>query len=717
MKNEQLKIKILLKYYKYKNKNNNIPTNNTSNEIKKASSKSNNISSNHRDNFLGLHSNENRNGIKRKSNNNNKSILNMNINESLSQDYLIYFQTDYPYNYLESTYPPKVINIKTCIYIYLLEKKKLDITLDSLMLFSFSSGKYILLNDEDSFCPQKKSNKKILNHTNKDENENNISNSTIIYYYINPEKIKIMVELYSKNIDSISLNISKTCSLLMLKYIILLKLREMEKSKDLTNMIDPDNKRSLTFTDDNLPDKTINDITIDELVKNVKIYGNGIINDSVTQYLIKKQTNRNFNNSTLLSEIYNYYFSSITNNENKVQKGILCFIMMEQKGKKCSLGLDFRFTVLQYFLPHFEENEPEDKDDIVYFKSYFKNEFSSTSKNGLNLYFTCINENCKYYNKCFIFNIGYGTYDIFNLVKYNLYCHSCYKSKQEFFREKNKTDSTINETNNNLVLKYIGMMNAQWAYKGSLLGIKMTNVGGKGMAILKDILYKTNEFDFLSQFKKLVLQVERYNPINEYTPENTKNDDSICADDINLINSGCDNNPEQKNKEIDINKNKINNFDEDKKNSFNEQNKKNEGNIIVESAKVKKEDEKKDNNMNNIINIDNNTKYDGNESKNNLENSNEKNNNQCMCSHAMDIKEKIKQMNIKTKLNNIRTNNSANNLKGIYFGNAKQFVPVGEGNETNNTNSDFNIIIDRNRSNCCDKCLDYHPMTQMCLIF
>jgi hypothetical protein len=176
--------------------------------------------------------------LKKKSKDSDKLFYNNNIINELTQDYLIYFQTNVPYNNLENNHQPKNINIKSCIYLYLIDKKKLNITLDSLMLYKFNQNKFQLLNDEEYFNfdnNNKEDNNNLeTNNINNSTLDNNISNSTVVYYSINKDKIKVIVELYSKSIDHISLTISKMCSILMLKFLIQLKLK---KTKKISNLI------------------------------------------------------------------------------------------------------------------------------------------------------------------------------------------------------------------------------------------------------------------------------------------------------------------------------------------------------------------------------------------------------------------------------------------------------------------------------------------------
>ena len=795
MTNEPSSIKILLKYYNFSQENN--IRNSTKKEFKKIISKSNsnitNINKDYRYSASSLMSNEKKsnktikpinkfNDIERKTN--FKINKNINIIGELTQDYLIHFLTNFPYNNLENQYPPKVINIKACVYLYLVEKKKLNITLDSLLLFRYKNGNYILLNDEDYFFPKinqnnpkTKGNQNNLYNNNKnnkiDKNENNITNSTIIYYNINKEKIKVIVELYSRTIDRISMNISKMCSLLMLKYIVTLKLRQIEKNKTITNLIE---KNSITFNNsNNLSSELINTIPLDEIEQKVKIYGNGIVSKDFTEYLSKKETNRNFNNNSTISEIYNYYAnnqnqhlstinsindnSTLSNNNlntlkkdidrfSKEEEGALNLILMEQKGNKCCLGLDFRFTILQYFNPVSNE---DDQFDMINFKSN-PNSNSYYSKSGLNLYFNCKNTGCKYNNISFILNVGYGCYDLFNLIKFNAYCPFCNKSKQEFM-EKNIKSNYIN--NNTLDLTNIGMMNSKWAYKGYLHGIKMTIVEGKGMTIKNDIQYKTKEFEFLHQFKKLTFQIERYTSSNEYNEINSKNsqNSSYYSRDINVINEIEKNNSidfkeeilkEEENLKEDVNLN-IKNIEEKyasdisneiiinetsinkNTNIFTNKNTANNDNYTLNKENEKNKLFKKDLNSNNINSNITDIKFD----KINIEKKNNNNHNNSTYFKINEYKSNVKNMmnynfsqnntnNIIKKIKakqNINYKRNCKNPKAVYYGNARQYIQNVEGNDTNNTNIDFNIVIDKQKSNCCESCIDYQQATQVCFIF
>jgi hypothetical protein len=597
----------------------------------------------------------------------NKNKGNINIIKELEQDYLIYFQNNYNYNNLENSFPPKIINIKTFIYLYLTEKRKLNVTLDSLILFKYSQNKYHILNDDEVFYPK--------NNNNNTSNENNISNSTILYYSICNDKIKVIVDLYSKSIDNIKISVSKMCSLLLLKYIILLKLREIEEKKDVSNF-DKINNESFNI----FHSSKINLITIEDIEKKHKIYGNGIMKDDLTNYIVKNETNRNFSSNKTIAEVYNYYIKTsdkiidwenincirYDDNSSSKNEGVLNFILMEHKDKKCHLGLDFRFTILQYFQPlSKEEIEDDDKLEVI---NFYNNNFYQI-KSGLNLYFNCLNDNCKYKKELFILNIGYGTFDIFSIIRHNSLCPSCNKKTYYY---NNKECYAGYSRKNNLELKYLGMMNAKWSYKGYLEGIKMTVVDGKGITVMNDLLYKTKEFNFLRQFKKLLFQIEQYYSKNYYF----KNDNnSILDEKINSIDENIKSN-ETKNENI---------FEKDNK--------------INENTNKIKEIQITNHNNNNQKKNDQFIKF-------------KNENNQIEDSYLE--KNNFNFNSIKSKQNFFKKNSS---IKQTYPGNNKRYSQNIENFENNNTNIDFNIIIDKPNNNCCENCFEYDQISRVCSIF
>ena len=669
---ESSNIKLLLKYHNYSPENNFFHSI-TNNDVIPTTSNSNNaFKKNHRYSNNSIISNTSKINIKNKDINNQ---IGKNFVKELYQDYLIDFKNNHNYNNLENSFSPKIINIKMCIYSYLIEKKKFDITLDSLILFNKNHNNYQILNDDDNFY--QKYNKEIK----KINDENKTSNPIIIYYYINNDKIKVIVDLYSKSIDRISLNISKMCSLLMLKFIILTKLREIENNKDVSNS----NKINNNINKIKLSKTKL--IAMNELLKETTIYGNGIMKPDLTSYIVKNQTNRNFEINFTIYQIYNYYMNmpnkeidwekdlNNTDYDNSLlskDEGILNFIFMEKKDNKCHFGLDFRFTILQYFYPlSKDEIIEDDKLEVI---NYYNNNFYQI-KSGINLYFNCLNDNCKYNQKLFILNIGYGTFDIFNLIKHNLLCPSCNKSSNYYIN--NIKYYGAKNIKNNLEMKYIGMMNSKWSYKGYLEGIKMTVVDGKGLTVVNNLLYRTKEFNFLTQFKKLLFQADFYISKNNYKIEDNNTilseiseikEDIIIDDKNSHIEKIKDINIKLKKEEIG--QNTIKNKDIQTKEHNKRNSKKSENFIKFKTEKQITQPENTDFENNSFITL-------------------------------------------KTKLNLSKKNT---NIKNINTGN-KRYTHNIENFENNNTNIDFNIIIDKAKTNCCETCFEYDQLSQVCSIF
>ena len=669
---ESSNIKLLLKYHNYSPENNFFHSI-TNNDVIPTTSNSNNaFKKNHRYSNNSIISNTSKINIKNKDINNQ---IDKNFVKELYQDYLIDFKNNHNYNNLENSFSPKIINIKMCIYSYLIEKKKFDITLDSLILFNKNHNNYQILNDDDNFY--QKYNKEIK----KINDENKTSNPIIIYYYINNDKIKVIVDLYSKYIDRINLNISKMCSLLMLKFIILTKLREIENNKDVSNS----NKINNNINKIKLSKTKL--IAMNELLKETTIYGNGIMKPDLTSYIVKNQTNRNFEINFTIYQIYNYYMNmpnkeidwekdlNNTDYDNSLlskDEGILNFIFMEKKDNKCHFGLDFRFTILQYFYPlSKDEIIEDDKLEVI---NYYNNNFYQI-KSGINLYFNCLNDNCKYNQKLFILNIGYGTFDIFNLIRHNLLCPSCNKSSNYYIN--NIKYYGAKNIKNNLEMKYIGMMNSKWSYKGYLEGIKMTVVDGKGLTVVNNLLYRTKEFNFLTQFKKLLFQADFYISKNNYKIEDNNTilseiseikEDIIIDDKNSHIEKIKDINIKLKKEEIG--QNTIKNKDIQTKEHNKRNSKKSENFIKFKTEKQITQPENTDFENNSFITL-------------------------------------------KTKLNLSKKNT---NIKNINTGN-KRYTHNIENFENNNTNIDFNIIIDKAKTNCCETCFEYDQLSQVCSIF
>ena len=487
----------------------------------------------------------------------NKNAFNSKSLKSSLNDYIILFNTNNIYNYLESCFPPRILNIKLCFYSFLQKENKennLSVSLDCITFYEYKDNHYILLNDSDEFEEEI------------DNNEN------IIYYNFNQNKINIRIDFFSYKIDHFFFNLSEMCSIFMLKYLIYLKLKNIEainNYKALTikeEQNNNDEKEEEKIISNNHTDNNYL-IKINEIENVIKLYGNGIISNKYQGYKSKDETNRNFLNNTLLLNALNYYLSfSRKNNNNLIKKSkqinininkdiisilnnnskyTLSFIMTECKKDKIVLGLDFRFNLLNYFSPYYIENDK--KSAFMPQKKKFLNKSKIILYNGggMKLFVFCKNQKCIYNSKYFVYHLGYGYFDIFKAMS-NIYCPLCKKKGKKIIE-----------------IRYIGMMNAKWVYKGFLSGLKYSNVEGQGITILNDIIYRTNEILFAQQFISLSFQIKKYYSnntiVNEEKPKKYTTTINTTYFTDNSFFSNISEEDEKKNLNIDkVKKNEVN---------------------------------------------------------------------------------------------------------------------------------------------------------------
>ena len=487
----------------------------------------------------------------------NKNAFNSKSLKSSLNDYIILFNTNNIYNYLESCFPPRILNIKLCFYSFLQKENKennLSVSLDCITFYEYKDNHYILLNDSDEFEEEI------------DNNEN------IIYYNFNQNKINIRIDFFSYKIDHFFFNLSEMCSIFMLKYLIYLKLKNIEainNYKALTikgEQNNNDEKEEEKIISKNHTDNNYL-IKINEIENVIKLYGNGIISNKYQGYKSKDETNRNFLNNTLLLNVLNYYLSfSRKNNNNLIKKSkqinininkdiisilnnnskyTLSFIMTECKKDKIVLGLDFRFNLLNYFSPYYIENDK--KSAFMPQKKKFLNKSKIILYNGggMKLFVFCKNQKCIYNSKYFVYHLGYGYFDIFKAMS-NIYCPLCKKKGKKIIE-----------------IRYIGMMNAKWVYKGFLSGLKYSNVEGQGITILNDIIYRTNEILFAQQFISLSFQIKKYYSnntiVNEEKPKKYTTTINTTYFTDNSFFSNISEEDEKKNLNIDkVKKNEVN---------------------------------------------------------------------------------------------------------------------------------------------------------------
>ncbi len=263
---------------------------------------------------------------------------------------------------------------------------------EMLILYFKIGEKYIILNDGDVYSLNNNINSGITSGLTSGLNsemrstelpkrkiQSNHSSSnhiheikiTNLYYKICNYTQKVVIDIYKNKIEKIILNLSITCSVYMLKYIIYQKLK-------LKNI---------------------------DFIKNHNIYGVGFIDTENIQFIKKAQTNKKFNDNNLIYDIMIYYMEP-----SRCKDKFLNLILIENSPEQCYIGLDFKFNIMRNFkkLDKYDNNAPS-----------YRN-----VSDGLNLFIYCLNKKCELYNNYFIVNVGYGNFDIFSTLN-DIVCPLC----------------------------------------------------------------------------------------------------------------------------------------------------------------------------------------------------------------------------------------------------------------------------------------------------
>ena len=263
---------------------------------------------------------------------------------------------------------------------------------EMLILYFKIGEKYIILNDGDVYSLNNNINSGITSGLTSGLNsemrstelpkrkiQSNHSSSnhiheikiTNLYYKICNYTQKVVIDIYKNKIEKIILNLSITCSVYMLKYIIYQKL----KIKNI------------------------------DFIKNHNIYGVGFIDTENIQFIKKAQTNKKFNDNNLIYDIMIYYMEP-----SRCKDKFLNLILIENSRDQCYIGLDFKFNIMRNFkkLDKYDNNAPS-----------YRN-----VSDGLNLFIYCLNKKCELYNNYFIVNVGYGNFDIFSTLN-DIVCPLC----------------------------------------------------------------------------------------------------------------------------------------------------------------------------------------------------------------------------------------------------------------------------------------------------
>ena len=326
-------------------------------------------------------------------NDGNPLLIDLNLSSYISSPHSknsnIIHNRNFSFNEMNNQTIIKNLDLKFLICNLITEKY---IKPEMLILYFKIGEKYILLNDCDIYSLNNSTYNLNINsnnttglnsemrstgltkkklYSNRSSIKNNDTKPKYLYYKICNYNQKVIIDIYQNKIEKIIINISISCSVYMLKYLIFQKLK-------LKNL---------------------------DLIKNHNIYGVGFLDQENIEYIKKAQTNKKFNDNDLIYDIMKYYMEP-TNIEDK----ILNLILIENTPEQCYIGLDFKFNIMRNFkkLQSYDNNAP----------SY------RTVSDGLNLFIYCLNEKCSIFNNYFTINKGYGNFDIFQILN-DIICPLC----------------------------------------------------------------------------------------------------------------------------------------------------------------------------------------------------------------------------------------------------------------------------------------------------
>ena len=268
------------------------------------------------------------------------------------------------------------------------------------------------------------------------------SNSIQIIDRYNPNySTCVIIDFYQENIEKIIFNLDANCSLFLLKNIV------------------------------------SNKLNINMNINHIKLFLIDIIeiNKENNSSIIIKNKEKGFSDYKNLNDIVEFFYPFGNNDRNDVKYNIHFLLTISNNVGNCEqMGLNFKFNYLKEISKiSFDENAPE---------------FCECS-DGINLFFFCFNRDCFLFNKYFVINLGYGSFDIINQSK-KVKCPKCFK-------------------NSNLELKNIGIINSKYYYKGILKNQekKKAITEGNNMT-LDEKLYIFKETKINSLLSQLYMQAK-----------------------------------------------------------------------------------------------------------------------------------------------------------------------------------------------------------------
>ena len=257
----------------------------------------------------------------------------------------------------------------------------------------------------------------------------------------------------------------------------------------LKNMI----SNKLNYNDNNINISQIKLFCIDTTQINE---GNNITTN------IKNDVN-SFSDLKNLDDIIECFFPIKINERNNFKYNIHFFLTITNELRSCEqIGLNFRFNYLKEVSKiSFNEKAPK----------------YCECSDGINLFIFCFNQDCPLYNNYFIVSIGYGVFNILKQVK-KTKCPKC-------------------NSNNNLELRNIGIINSKYYYKGLMkTKNKQKSIIEGDNTTLDEKLYIFKEAKINSFLSELYMEANPHfiipdkNNISKRTKEDEEFDDIYLSD-------------------------------------------------------------------------------------------------------------------------------------------------------------------------------------------
>ena len=275
----------------------------------------------------------------------------------------------------------------------------------------------------------------------------NSSNQSFLdlHYKLISIPIKLKIDCFHNQIDSINITLSSNASIYFLKYLLNQKLNNnfpinLQKIFALRLISSFDNStidNNENANDLNVRKEYHNDSTLNDIIFSFLKGPNAFINETLAQYKLH------------------------------------LLLVTETENHKLNFGLNFKFNFFKNMNKiTYQQNAPSYRE----------------CTDGLNIFCYCKNEQCQIYNELFVVNLGYGSFDLINKIINTMQCPKCLCS---FLK---------------VQVRNIGFINAKWTYRGKINNRQQSVFNGEG-STLDEKLYVLKEINFEICFKSFELNV------------------------------------------------------------------------------------------------------------------------------------------------------------------------------------------------------------------